>query len=96
MASPLLIATLLESPSPDGSELTALPASVEWLEVRADRVGDIDPDWLRNYFRGKLLYSLRNHDGPDRVQRLKTAARYYDQIELDSETDLSDELLQLI
>jgi 3-dehydroquinate dehydratase / shikimate dehydrogenase len=96
MASPLLIATLLESPSPDGCELTALPASVEWLEVRADLVGDIDPDWLRNHFRGRLLYSLRNHDAPDRVQRLKTAARYYDRIELERETDLSDDLVQLI
>ncbi|HXC69253.1 MAG TPA: type I 3-dehydroquinate dehydratase [Pyrinomonadaceae bacterium] len=96
MAGPLLIATLLEPPSPDGSELTALPASVDWLEVRADLVGDIDTDWLRDHFRGRLLYSLRNQDGPDRVQRLRTAARHYDQIELEGELDLSDDLLQLI
>ena len=43
-----LIATLFEPPSADGAELTALPDTVEWLEVRADRVGDIDPEWLRD------------------------------------------------
>ena len=100
MARPLLIATLLEPPSPDGTELTALPASVEWLELRADLAGDIDPDWLRNHFRGRLLYSLRNQDARarriDRVDRLKTAARYYDKIELEGEVDLSEELLEVI
>jgi hypothetical protein len=40
-----LIATLLDPPSPDGAELTALSDAVEWLEVRADVLGDIDPDW---------------------------------------------------
>ena len=96
MARPLLIASLLEPPSSDGIELTALPASVEWLEVRADLVGDIDPDWLRDHFRGRLLYSLRIHDSVDSLQRLKTAARYYDRIELQAGADLSDELLQHI
>lgn len=96
MARPALIATLFESPSPDGSELTALPASVEWLEVRADLVGDIDPDWLRDHFRGRLLYSFRIQDGVERRERLKTAARFYDRLELQAATDLSDELLQLI
>ena len=62
MAHASLIATLLDPPSPDGTELTALPDSVEWLEVRADRVGDIDPDWLRSHFRGRLLYSFRTTD----------------------------------
>ena len=59
MAHASLIATLLDPPSSDGAELSALPASVEWLEVRADRVGDIDPEWLRSRFRGRLLYSFR-------------------------------------
>src|ERR1051325_1078852 len=82
-----LIATLFEPPSPDGAELTALPDAVEWLEVRADRVGDIDPEWLRNHFKGRLLYALRTDDGHDqfgnRAQRLQTAARFYDRIELE-------------
>ena len=80
-----LIATLLDSPSPDGADLAALPESVDWLEVRADRVGHIDPDWLRNHFRGRLLYSLRTQDG--RAQRLQEAARFYDRIELQAATD---------
>ncbi len=90
-----LITSLVEPPSPDGTELTALPDSVEWLEVRADLLGDIDPDWLRNHFRGRLLYSLRNYQEPDRPERLKNAARFYDRIEL-APRDLSEDLLQEI
>ncbi|HEU5133350.1 MAG TPA: type I 3-dehydroquinate dehydratase, partial [Pyrinomonadaceae bacterium] len=93
-----LIATLFEPPSPDGAELTALPDAVDWLEVRADCVGDIDPEWLRDHFNGRLLYSFRSEDARalNRPERLKTAARFYDQIELEIETDTSEELLQLI
>ena len=93
-----LIATLLDPPSPDGAELTALPDSVEWLEVRADRVGDIDPEWLRSHFKGRLLYAFRTGDASSltRPERLKTAARYYDRIELEVETDASEDLLQVV
>ena len=81
----------------DGAELTALSDAVEWLEVRADVVGDIDPDWLRSHFKGRLLYALRTHDDSlNRLQRLKTAARFYDRVELDAETDVSEELLQVV
>jgi 3-dehydroquinate dehydratase/shikimate dehydrogenase len=96
MALASLIATLSDSPSANGAELAALPNSVDWLEVRADLVGDIDPDWLRNHFKGRLLYALKAHDGVDRRERLKTAARLYDRIELEAPTDLSEELLQII
>lgn len=98
MAHASLIATLLDSPSLDGADLAALPAAVDWLEVRADRTGDIDPDWLRNHFKGRLLYALRTEDGRDqfdnRAQRLQTAARFYDRIELEVTAD--QELLELI
>jgi len=81
----------------DGAELTALSDAVEWLEVRADVVGDIDPDWLRSHFKGRLLFALRTHDDSlNRLQRLKTAARFYDRVELDAETDVSEELLQVV
>ena len=87
MAHASLIATLFDSPSVDGADLAALPESVEWLEVRADRVGDIDPEWLRNHFKGRLLYSLRTENGRDqfanRAQRLQAAARFYDRVELE-------------
>src|SRR6185369_8951238 len=97
MARVSLIATLLDSPSLDGADLAALPESVEWLEVRADRVGDIDPEWLRDHFKGRLLYALRTDDGRDqfgnRAQRLQAAARFYDRIELEV---ADQELLQSI
>lgn len=96
MSRTSLIATLLEPPSPDGAELTALAGEVEWLEVRADVLGDIDPDWLRSHFKGRLLYALRTHDSLNRLERLKTAARFYDRVELDAETDLSEELLDVV
>ena len=91
-----LIATLFEPPSPDGAELTALPDAVDWLEVRADRVGDIDPEWLRDHFKGRLLYSFRNGSSLNRHERLKSAARFYDKTELEIGTDTSEELLELV
>ena len=96
MAHASLIATLQDPPSPDGAELSALPDSVEWLELRGDRLGDIDPEWLRSHFRGRVLYSLRTYNGPDRRERLEKAAHAYDRIELDVKTDIAEELLQLI
>jgi len=68
------------------------------LEVRADIVGDIDPDWLRNHFKGRLLYAFRSQDESslNRPERLQNAAKFYDRIELEIETDVSEELLALI
>ncbi len=93
-----LIATLLDHPSTDGAELTALPEAVDWLEVRADRIGDIDPEWLRNHFKGRLLYSFRTEDctASNRSERLKTAARFYDRVEIEADIDLSEDLLEVI
>ena len=94
MAHASLIATLLDSPSLDGADLAALPSTVEWLEVRADRVGDIDPEWLRSHFRGRLIYALRTRDQlANRAQRLRAAARFYDRVELETN---DHELLPLI
>lgn len=96
-----LIATLATCPSANGAELTALPNSVEWLEVRADLTGDIDPGWLRNHFGGQLQYTLRSRneggsssDSPQlRHDRLAAASRTYDRVELEVERDLSPVLL---
>src|ERR1051325_1647620 len=97
MTLPSLIATLFDPPSPVGADLTALSEAVDWLEVRADRVGDIDPEWLRSHFPGRLLYSLPTQNAAlNRPERLKTAARFYDRIELEGATDYSEELLQAI
>jgi len=75
--------------------LTALPESVEWLEVRGDRTGDVDADWLRDHFKGRLLYSFRGED-LNRSERLKNAAQFYDRIELEVETDTAEELLSFV
>jgi 3-dehydroquinate dehydratase / shikimate dehydrogenase len=101
MTEPSVIATLLTLPSPSGVELSSMPRGVGWLEVRADLLGDLDPDWLRQHFRGRLLYSLRGRaeggecaDSPDeRRRRLASAARFYDRVELEAGGDLSDALL---
>jgi len=85
------------------SELPSLPAEVRCLEVRADLVGDLDPDWLRDRFRGELLYSLRSRaaggaaeiSGRERRERLLAAARRWDLIDLEA-GDLEPEVLDRI
>jgi len=53
-----LIASLATVPSPDGKELAALPTCVDALEIPARFAGVLDPDWLRQYFNGRVLYEL--------------------------------------
>lgn len=99
-----LIASLMAPPSPTGAELSALPDSVGWLEIRADLVGDLNPEWLRSHFKGRLLYALRSqHEGGQgsdsdvqRHQRLATAGGLYDRVELEGDRDFSQELLTQI
>jgi 3-dehydroquinate dehydratase/shikimate dehydrogenase len=58
-----LIATLSKAPTPDGKELTALPKAVDFLEVRPGLVRDLNAEWLRQHFRGELLYEFNvEHD----------------------------------
>jgi 3-dehydroquinate dehydratase/shikimate dehydrogenase len=104
MVKASLIASLLSPPSSSGAELTALPDSVDWLEVRADLVGDLDPEWLRGHFKGRLLYALRSQaegglfadSDEQRRERLARAAVQYDRIELEAGHDVSKELLRLL
>lgn len=99
-----LIATIVTAPSTSGAELTSIPHSVDWLEVRADLVGDIDPDWIRDRFKGRIQYSLRSRaEGGncsdsvnERHRRLISAARRYDRVELEGSTDFSQSLLDEI
>src|SRR4051812_28282711 len=92
-----IIAAVASPPSQDGAEIGALPAEVEWLEVCADLAGELDPDWLRGRFAGRLLYSLRGRarGGNDAVpldqrhERLRRAARFFDLVELEGERDLT-------
>jgi 3-dehydroquinate dehydratase/shikimate dehydrogenase len=100
MAEVTLVATLGVPPSPHGEEFEELPASVRWLEVRADRIDNLNPDWLRSHFRGSLLYTLRSKDqggsfegdGRMRRERLVASAQQYDLVDLEPR-DLDDSLL---
>jgi 3-dehydroquinate dehydratase/shikimate dehydrogenase len=104
MIKATLIATLLTPPSPGGQELSALHDKVDWLEVRSDLVGDLDSDWLRSRFGGRLLYSLRSRteegdfEGSldQRHERLRRAARFYDMVEIEAGRDSSPGLLDFI
>jgi 3-dehydroquinate dehydratase/shikimate dehydrogenase len=104
MVAAALAATLLDSPSRQEANLAALSDTVEWLEVRADLVGDLDADWLRSRFNGHLIYTLRSHaeggnateSGGAREHRLLTAAKFYDLVTLEGDRDLTPQLLSRI
>ena len=53
-----LIATLLDAPSPDGKELIALPRSVEYVALPAALIGKLTPEWIAQFFAGRVLYEL--------------------------------------
>jgi 3-dehydroquinate dehydratase/shikimate dehydrogenase len=72
------------------------------LEVRADLLGDLETDWLRDSFSGELLYTLRSREeggsavaSPERRrQRLAKAARHYDWVDLEGQRDAHPDLLR--
>ncbi len=94
---------MTEAPSASGDELRALSARADWLEVRADLVGEIGAEWLRERFAGQLLYTLRSAaeggrgplDADRRAERL-VAARGYDLVDLEADRDLGRRLLAAI
>jgi 3-dehydroquinate dehydratase / shikimate dehydrogenase len=93
-----LVATLTTPLTPD---LAAGLGGVEWLEVRADLLGDQDTEPLRRLFPGKLLYTLRSRaegggfeGSPEgRKRRLIEAAARYDRVDLEMARDLTPEIL---
>jgi 3-dehydroquinate dehydratase/shikimate dehydrogenase len=101
-AKAILVASLTEKPA--GPELSALSGVADILEVRADLVGEIDPDWMRDRFSGELLYTLRSRaeggsseaSTAGRYQRLAKAAQHYDLIDLEGLRDLHPELLTAV
>jgi 3-dehydroquinate dehydratase/shikimate dehydrogenase len=74
------------------------------LEVRADIIGDVDPNSLRQHVPGELIYSLRSMGAggvfaggaEQRRRRLLTAARRYDLVELEAGRDTTPEILAMI
>lgn len=96
-----LVATLTSAPSDSGDEIRALPEGVDYLEVRDDLVGRVDPEWLRDRFPGRLIYTLRSKaegggfEGGKRSRRkrLSAAVESYDLVDLEAERDLEPELL---
>lgn len=104
MTRATLIASLKTLPSANGAELAAVAGRVDWLQVQADVCGDIDPQWLRDRFKGKLLYTLRSREeggnfaGPvqERRQRLNRAVRDYDFVEIEGFRDNIDTMLREI
>ena len=95
----ILVASLTEPPSEGGQELVALAGRADWLEVRADLVGDLEPDWLRARFPGRLLYTLRSRaewgafegSREKRRRRILENAPRYDLVDLEADRDLAPE-----
>ncbi|MFT4587482.1 MAG: 3-dehydroquinate dehydratase/shikimate dehydrogenase [Limisphaerales bacterium] len=77
--------------------LAQLPDEVDAVKIRADLLPKVDPDELRQRFRGELLYSLRSREfegsPSERIRRIKEAARVYDLIEFEFPGDLAPETL---
>ena len=77
---------------------------VDWLEVRADLVGDLDARHLARTFSGKLLYTLRSRaeggafeGSPERrKRRLLDAAKRFDLVDLEGARDLSPDILKAV
>jgi 3-dehydroquinate dehydratase/shikimate dehydrogenase len=104
MTEATIVATLMKPLKYAGEELLSIPIMVKWLQVRADVIGDIDTNWLRKYFDGKLIYTLRSREehgafagtAIQRQQRLLKAAEGYDLIDLEGARDLAPEVLGAI
>ncbi len=97
-----IVASLTAKPDPEA--LGRLSGFADVLEVRADLVGELDPEWLRDHFNGRLLYTLRSRkegggseaSPPRRRQRQTLAARDYDLVDLEGKRDLHPDLLSAI
>jgi 3-dehydroquinate dehydratase/shikimate dehydrogenase len=99
-----LVATLTTPFSASGEELRKISTRVSGLQVRADLAGDLPARRLREHFTGKLLYALRGtcsggtFAGANelRHKRLIAAAKEFDLVELEADSDLSPNVLSAI
>lgn len=98
-----IVASLTEAPGADGEEIRALAGRADVLEVRADLLGELDPQWLRERFPGRLLYTLRSVAEGGRFEGVRrratllgAAARAFDLVDLELERDLIPDLAALV
>jgi 3-dehydroquinate dehydratase/shikimate dehydrogenase len=76
-------------------QLGELAGRADMLEIRADLVGDVDVDFVRDRFPGELLYTLRSkseggaaEEGAARSERLRIASDAFDLVDLEAARDL--------
>jgi 3-dehydroquinate dehydratase / shikimate dehydrogenase len=91
---------------PEGSFVPVMEGleGVDWLEVRADLVGDLDAARLRRLFPGRILYTLRSRteggasegSSERRKRRILEAADRFDLVDLEAARDLSPEILKSV
>jgi 3-dehydroquinate dehydratase/shikimate dehydrogenase len=100
-----VVATIAAVPQKGGVEFLDIPKAVDWLEVRGDLTGDLDPMWLRGWTGKNIAYAYHpptareSHsvDGQEeRTERLIWAGRLADLVELDAERDLIPEILDRV
>src|SRR5262245_43394056 len=85
-------------------ELPPIPEAVDYLEIRADLLGEVSSDWLEERFSGRTIFALRSeHQGgrsgasdQERAERICRAAKRYDLVELEIDRDCSPETLAAI
>jgi 3-dehydroquinate dehydratase / shikimate dehydrogenase len=102
MSIPATIIATIHAPPP-GRRSGGLGGNADWIEWRADLLGDAAPaDLLRP--GGKIIYALRSRveggEGPSerdaRTARLLAASKRFDFVELEGERDLEHEILTAI
>jgi len=101
-----LIATLTDPAEQAAATLRRLSPAVDWVEIRADLCGEIEPSWLRRHTDKKLLYTLRStaEGGASEASPVRRGERLgaaldagYDFVDLEAARDLADpELLARI
>lgn len=99
-----LVATVTALPAGSFAPLASELEGVDWLEIRADLVGDLDASRVARLFPGKLLYTLRSRaeggsfeGSPERRRkRLIEAAGRYDLVDLELARDLTPDVLKAV